>query len=87
MDLPVIIVTVERESVSERHSRNGFQYVSMYDKNISVWFTVCSRQNVRRLFFFTKTITSEVYATELLELLIAQLTENEIVRFSSKMAE
>ena len=57
--------------------------VSLHDKNISVWFTVSSRQNVRPL-FFTKTMTSEVYATELLQPLIVQLTENEILRFAAR---
>ena len=55
-------------------------------KNISVWLTVSSRQNARP-FFFTKIVTSEVYAIELLEPFIAQLTENEIMRFSRKMAQ
>ena len=38
-------------------------------------------------FFFIKTVTSEVYATELLQTLRMQLTENEIIRFSSKISQ
>ena len=40
-----------------------------------------------KTFFFIKTVTSKVYATELLQTLIAQLIENEIIRFWSKILQ